>query len=101
MKLAFTLHAVAVAFYGLALLLIPDSFLALYGVTFGPGAAVVIRFLGGLATGNAILSWLVREESSSASVKAVLLVFMFDWLVTLIAGVIGQFANAMKFEYGS
>lgn len=96
MKIALTLHTLALAVYGLALLFIPDTFLALYTVSLSPGAATAIRFLGGLATGNAILSWLVRDQPGSDSLRAIWLVFAFDWLVILIAGVFGQFANTMN-----
>jgi hypothetical protein len=95
MKLAFSLHTLVLAFYGLALLLIPVAFLAPYGVTFGDGAAVVIRFLGALAAGNAILSWQSRDQPWSDGLKTITLVFAFDWVVILIVGVQGQLAGAM------
>lgn len=96
MKLAFTLHSVALAAYGLGLLLIPDTFLGLYGVSLSPGAAIAIRFFGGVATGNALLSWWARNQPPSELLKIVVLVFAFDWLATFVAGLLGQFANAMN-----
>jgi hypothetical protein len=96
MKLAFTLHTIVLAFYALVLLLIPDSYLALYGVSFAAGAAVVIRFTGALAAGNAVLSWVARGLPSSDALKAIVLAFFVDWLLILIVGLLGQFAGAMN-----
>jgi hypothetical protein len=95
MKLALTLHTVVLAFYAVVLLVIPMGFLALYGVTFGPGAEVVIRFLGALAAGNAVLSWLSRDQPSSG-LQTIELAFAVDWLFILLVGVLGQLAGAMN-----
>jgi len=97
MKLALTLHTVVLAFYAVVLLVIPVGFLSLYGVTFGAGAEVVIRFLGALAGGNAALSWLSRGQAeSSAGLQNVELSFAIDWLLILVVGVLGQLAGAMN-----
>jgi hypothetical protein len=95
MKLALTLHTLVLAIYAVLLLVIPTSFLALYGVTFGPGAEVVIRFLGALAAGNAVLSWLSRDQAPSG-LQAVQLAFAVDWLFILLVGVLGQLSGAMN-----
>jgi hypothetical protein len=68
-------------------LLIPAGFLALCGVTFGPGAEAVVRFMGSLAAGNAILSWLARDQPPSRGLKAIELAFAVDWLLILVVGV--------------
>ena len=96
MKLALTLHTVVLAFYAVVLLVIPMSFLALYDVTFGAGAEVVIRFLGALAGGNAVLSWLSRDQPDSPGLKIIELSFAVDWLFILVVGVLGQLAGAMN-----
>jgi hypothetical protein len=95
MKLALTLHTVVLAFYAVVLLVIPMGFLALYGVTFGPGAEVVVRFLGALAAGNAALSWLSRDQPGSA-LQNIAVSFAVDWLLILVVGILGQIAGAMN-----
>ena len=96
MKLAFSLHALVLAFYTVVLIVFPASYLALYGVTLSPVAEVVVRFLGGLAAGNAMLSWSIRDEPASTALNAIKLAFVFDWLVILVAGVLGQLSGAMN-----
>jgi hypothetical protein len=96
MKLALTLHTLVLVFYALVLLLIPDSYLALYGVSFAAGAAVVIRFTGALAAGNAVLSWVARDMAWADGLKAITLSFFIDWLLILFVGLLGQFTGAMN-----
>jgi hypothetical protein len=96
MKLAFTLHTLVLVFYAFVLLFIPASYLALYGVSFAAGAAVVIRFTGALAAGNALLSWLARDMPWADGLKAIALSFFIDWVLILIIGLLGQFAGAMN-----
>jgi hypothetical protein len=95
MKLALTLHTVVLAVYAVLLLVIPMGFLALYGVTLSPGAEVVARFLGGLAAGNAALSWLSRDQPASA-LQNIAVSFAVDWLLILVVGILGQIAGAMN-----
>jgi hypothetical protein len=96
MRLAFTLHALVLAGYGLTLLVIPETFLGLYGAGVSPGAEVAIRFFGGVVLGNGFLSWSLREMPVSDTIRVVLLVFAFDWLVTAVVGVLGQLSAAMN-----
>lgn len=65
-------------------------------MSFGPGAEVVIRFLGSVIAGNAILSWLAREQPQSPGLKALELAFAVDWLLILVVGVLGQLSGAMN-----
>ena len=96
MKLALTLHTAVLAFYAIVRLVIPTGFLSLYGVTFGAGAEVVIRFLGALAGGNAALSWLSRNQAAGPGLQNVELSFAVDWVLIFVVGVLGQLAGAMN-----
>jgi hypothetical protein len=55
-----------------------------------------VQLFGGVALGNAILSWLVRNAGDSELRRAILLAFFVHWAVGFIVALIGQIAGAMN-----
>ena len=71
-------------------------YLVLYGVTLSSGAAVVVRFTGARAAGNAILCWMARDQAWGEGGKTLALAFAVDWLLIFIIGVSAQLSGAMN-----
>ena len=96
LKTFLILQSLSLAIYGLALMFATTPFLSLYGVALSPGAAVALKFFGGVAAGNAILGWLIRNAAEGVALRAILFVFAFNWLPAVIFGTLGQLAGAMN-----
>jgi hypothetical protein len=96
MNILLIIQAIALALYSLPMLLAPSAFFSLYGVTLSSGASVVVQLFGGVALGNAILSWLIRNAGDSELRRSILLAFFVHWAVGFIVSLIGQIAGAMN-----
>jgi hypothetical protein len=96
MRLLLTVQSIALAVYALPTLLIPKPTWSLYGVTLGPGAVVLAQFFGGVALGNALLSWLARDSGDTPLRRAVLLAFFIHWGIGFIVSFVGQLTGAMN-----
>ncbi len=73
MKTLFTFHAFVTWLFGLALLLVPVTFLAAYGITADPGGAAMARLLGGAFIGLGVMGWLARAAAPSEALRAFIL----------------------------
>lgn len=90
--------AVIAVIFGLVFLFAPEKSVALYGVALGPGGAVMTRFFGATLLGFAVLTWLARNETGSATRKAVipaLIVTNVAGFVVALAGQLSGLVNAL------
>jgi hypothetical protein len=96
MNILLIAQAIALALYALPMLFVPSMCWSLYGVTLGDGATVLVQLFGGVAFGNAVLSWLARNAGHSELRQAMLLAFFIHWTIGFIVTLIGQIAGAMN-----
>jgi len=89
-KIFWILQAIALTFFGLGMLLVPELFWGIYGATLVGAGVYITRGWGVVLIGNAILSWQVRDESQSAIMQTLVTVFLFEWLVVLVIFLIAQ-----------
>ena len=96
MKILLIIQAVALLVYSIPLILAPSTLLSIYGVSLSDGAKVMLQMFGGVAFGNAILSWLIRNASSSELKQNIILAFFIHWLVGFVVSLVGQLSGAMN-----
>ncbi len=95
-RLFLTLHAAALALYGLSLLLVPTIFMDFYGVNIQAGSAVMLRIFGGVIMGNVFFSWIAREQPYSPLANAFILIMIWAWAVTAVVSLLGQLTGALN-----
>jgi hypothetical protein len=95
-KYLFIANSVVLLMHGLGFLLMPDITMSYYGVTLAAGGILVARWLGGVQLGNALLTWLTRNEPASTARQAIVTALFFAWTVAFIAGLLAQFAGTMN-----
>lgn len=98
MKTLFTTHAFVTWLFGLALLLIPGTMLAAYGISLNPGGAVIARLLGGAFIGLGAIAWFARGAAPSEALRAIILgISVVATLGCLVAihGVLSGASNAL------
>jgi hypothetical protein len=96
MNILLSVQAIALALYALPILFVPSTFWSLYGVTLSDGTTVLAQLFGGVAFGNAVLSWFARNAGHSELRQAMLLAFFIHWTVGFIVTLKGQIAGAMN-----
>ena len=66
------INAIVASLFGLGFVLIPDMVLSLYGVTLSVNGIYISRLLGAAFLGFAVVSWLVKNSTGSAELRAIL-----------------------------
>lgn len=98
MKTLFTAHAFVTWLFGLALLVIPGTMLAAYGITLDPGGTVIARLLGGAFIGLGTVAWFARGAAPSEALRAIILgISVIATLGCLVSihGVLSGASNAL------
>jgi hypothetical protein len=96
MKTLLIIQAIALVLYSIPLILAPSTLMSFYGVSLSDGARVMLQLFGGVALGNALLSWLIRDASSSEIKQNILLTFFIHWSLGFVVSLIGQLSGAMN-----
>jgi hypothetical protein len=73
MKTLFTIHAFVSWLFGLALLVVPATLVAGYGITVDPGGTLLARLLGGALIGLGVAAWFARAAAPSEGLRAIIL----------------------------
>ena len=86
MKLStlFVITAIIAFLFGLGFVLFPANILSLYGVTLSINGVYMSRLLGAAFLGFAIISWLVRNATGSAEVRAIAFAFFISDILGFI-----------------
>ena len=66
------INAIIAFLFGLGFVLIPEIILALYGVTLTVNGIYISRLLGAAFLGYGVVSWLVRNSTGSAELRAII-----------------------------
>ena len=71
LKSLFQVNAVVALLYGIGLLVVPVSFLAMYGIAVNPGNAVVGQLFGASLITIGLISWFAREAEAGVARHAI------------------------------
>ena len=98
MKLStmFIIYAVISAIFGLTFIFMPQTALALYGITLSPGGILIARLFGAALLEFALLSWLVRNAGDSEARKAIILAVFVGEVVGFIVALVGQLSGVVN-----
>lgn len=98
MKLStmFIIYAVISAIFGLTFIFIPETALALYGITLSPDGILIARLFGAALLEFALLSWLVRNVGDSEARKAIILAVFVGEVVGFIVALVGQLSGEVN-----
>jgi len=98
MKLStmFIIYAVISAIFGLTFIFMPQTALALYGITLSPGGILIVRLFGAALLEFALLSWLVRNAGDSEARKAIILAVFVGEVVGFIVAIVGQLSGEVN-----
>ena len=98
MKLStmFIIYAAISAIFGLAFVFVPETSLALYGITLGPGGILIARLFGAALLEFALLSWLARNAGDSEARKAIILAVFIGEAVGFIVVLLGQLSGEVN-----
>jgi hypothetical protein len=98
MKLStmFIIYAVISAIFGLTFIFMPQTALALYGITLSPGGILIARLFGAALLEFALLSWLVRNAGDSEARKAIILAVFVGEVVGFIVALVGQLSGEVN-----
>ncbi len=89
-KTFLTLQAILLGAFGLGTIFMAPLVWSLYGLSVVGDAVFMMRFLGCLMFGNAILSWYFREVTDEIALRAIVGHGLVSWLPTLVVMVIAQ-----------
>ncbi len=92
----FIVYAVVSAAFGLAFVFVPETSLALYGITLGPGGILIARLFGAALLEFALLSWLARNAGDSEARKAIILAIFVGEAVGFIVALFGQLSGVVN-----
>ena len=98
MKLStmFIIYAAISAIFGLAFVFVPETSLALYGITLSPGGILIARLFGAALLEFALLSWLARNAGDSEARKAIILAMFIGEAVGFIVVLLGQLSGEVN-----
>ncbi|MFQ5704657.1 MAG: hypothetical protein ACE5HT_11620 [Gemmatimonadales bacterium] len=68
-----SIYAAVAVIFCLGLLLVPAFWIALYGATPDPQATLLVRLIGALVSGLAVMAWVGRKAEASESRNAMVL----------------------------
>ena len=70
--------------FGLGLLIVPDNFLGMYGVTLDDGGRLVGRSLGAFLFSIGLVNWIARRAEDSLALRAILYGNLAIHLLTMV-----------------
>ncbi|MEZ4594992.1 MAG: hypothetical protein R3D55_28200 [Chloroflexota bacterium] len=89
-------HALNLLSFGLPLLLMPAWMLDMYGLASQPNALVIPQMLGGVALGNMVMSWLIRDADFASVQRPYFFNQLVAWGGTFYAGLLGMLNGQMN-----
>lgn len=88
--------AVVALLFGLVFVILPGTFLSLYGISLGPGGWIVPRLFGAALLGFCVLTWYARNAEESEARKAIILALFIGETIGFIVALIGQLSGAVN-----
>ena len=100
------IKAVVCLFFGILLLLIPDTLLSIFGATLSAGGIFTAREYASSLFGNLFICWFAKDAAESDARRAIILgLFVYDLIAfimtvfTVIAGVLNALGWLIVFVY--
>ena len=90
------IYAAISAVFGLAFVFVPETSLALYGITLSPGGILIARLFGAALLEFALLSWLARNAGDSEARKAIILAMFIGEAIGFIVVLLGQLSGEVN-----
>ena len=90
------IYAVISAIFGLTFIFMPQTALALYGITLSPGGILIARLFGAALLEFALLSWLARNAGDSEARKAIILAMFIGEAIGFIVVLLGQLSGEVN-----
>ncbi len=81
---------------GIALVLIPEPLVLLYGLTLPPAGIFIARLLGAEFIGYGLLAWFVRDAVDSELRRAILLVIFATDAIGFVVALLVQLSGLMN-----
>jgi hypothetical protein len=92
----FIIYAAISAIFGLAFVFVPETSLALYGITLSPGGILIARLFGAALLEFALLSWLARNAGDSEARKAIILAVFIGEAIGFVVVLLGQLSGEVN-----
>ena len=92
----FIIYAIISAIFGLALVFVPKTSLALYGIQPNPGGLTVVRLFGAALLEFALLSWFVRNTEVSEARRAIIFAIFIGEVIGFVVVLIGQLSGVVN-----
>ena len=88
--------AVVTLVYGVCFVLVPTTVLSIYGMTQGPGEALMSQYFGTSLIFAGLVAWLIRKVTDASAQRAVVLAFLITDVVGLIISLMGTLSGVMS-----
>lgn len=88
--------AVVTLVYGICFVLVPTTVLSIYGMTQGPGEALMSQFFGTSLILAGLVAWFMRKVTDASAQRAVVLAFLITDVVGLIISLMGTLSGVMS-----
>jgi hypothetical protein len=88
--------AVVTLVYGVCFVLVPTTVLSIYGMTQGPGEALMSQYFGTSLIFAGLVAWLMRKVTDASAQRAVVLGFLITDLLGVIISLIGTLSGTMN-----
>jgi hypothetical protein len=92
----FIVYAVVSAAFGLAFVFVPETSLALYGITLSPGGVPIARLFGAALLEFALLSWFARKSGDSEARQAIVLAIFVGEALGFVVALFGQLSGVVN-----
>ena len=96
LNVVFTLNTIVGLLFSLALLIIPEQFMSLYGAPISPATVYVARLFGALMLGYINILWFARNSSESEARRAIVTGSSVGWFIGFIWALQGQISGVLN-----
>ena len=91
-----TVNAVIAGLFGIAFVVVPVRFLAIYGTTVDAQLALIGQLFGAALLGYALLTWTARNAAASDARAAIVLALFVSDAIGFVVGLIAQLRNVVN-----
>ena len=93
LKTVFFLHAIVAGIFALIALLMPATFLSIYGMESNDSAVLMTRIFGVSLLGIALISFYLKDAELTKEVKSVVLALLISEIFGVIVAIWGTISN--------
>ncbi|MFC1527973.1 hypothetical protein ACFL5D_04465 [Candidatus Neomarinimicrobiota bacterium] len=93
LKNVFLIHAIVAGIFALIALLMPATFLSIYGMESNDSAVLMTRVVGVSLLGIALISFYLKDAELTKEVKSVVLALLISEIFGVIVAIFGTISN--------